>query len=209
MEEAEFERNISVLLNANVVSSNQIGGITAHSINAGAIYLGSSPPRHATDRKNAAIERMWQSIVGLKRELAAVVMADDVLTRPELVEGFEGRGDNFIFDSLHFLRDRHALTRILQVTGITEIENERPFVTARQYELYTAVYALLARSALLITLSFKDGSYRDWRHDSLIERNLQNSLSKAQFDALRSEKRYTLSSTLEWLLSAFLREAQQ
>lgn len=209
MDEMELERNIRVLLNANVLSSGQTGGITAHSISAGAIYLGSPPPRHTTDRQNAAIEKMWQSIVGLKRELAAVVVADQVLTSSELAEGFAGRSDNFLFDSLQFLRDPHAVTRILQASGINEAENERPFVSARQYELYTAAYALLARSALLITLSFKDGTYRDWRDDSLVARNLQTILPKVQLENLRSGESYTISSVIELFLSAFLGAGRQ
>ena len=203
---------VQYLIDQSVRVDVNIGGITAKTINAGTINLNTSntasSPKVTTERRGKAIEVYWNVIVKLRSEFSSVLIADQVLTPIEFNACFSGYDSNVFFEGISGFESSYNVLNIISNSGASDAEKERPFVSIRQYLLYSAMHIVLLRSALMISQSFSLGRYVNWREDELIERKLREVLSANVLAELRLQNGYCLNAILNVLAGEFIEENQ-
>ena len=171
--------------NENVSSIGQSGGLTAHTINAGSINLhhtnstGSAPRQQ---RQVQAIEKIWQTICNLNKELGMVIFVDSVLISEEMDAYFRGNQANPFMDQLHGLSEETSVLERMLAAGVDDVAKERPFVSHRLWSVFFVIQAIFGRTGLLVTNSFKKARLRDWREDDVLSKQLRTLLSSGQIE---------------------------
>jgi hypothetical protein len=194
-----------MLIDQSVRSHNQSGGITAHTVNLHA------PPSSgvAETRTSKAIEALWERIGKLKREFNEPVFVDIVLTQEELRACFESGDTNPFFTSLAPYAPLEMIVRKFRESVGPDAESERPFVSARLYNLFFALQAVVMRAAMLIHLSFSKRRFQDWREDEGIDQHVRSVFTGEEVSRMKSMPGYSLHAIIAAMEAAFVVEADK
>jgi len=197
-------------LTQSVTNIGQSGGFSAHTVNASAITFQSAPSTsHLThQRQIEAVERLWQVLRNLSHEFSSVVFIDTILLPSEL-EAFFREGENGqIADCLgEYADDRNLALRKLASAGANDADSERPFVTNRVWSVFFVLRAIYARAAILVTISYKERKFSNWRTDTGCDQLLRAILPAKAVDHAKSQAIGGLRNAIESLESQFLAEA--
>jgi len=193
----------------NVSSTGQIGGLSAHTVNASTITVhNASPVSQAThSRQIQAIEHLWQVVLALRNEFRLLTFIDTVLLPTEIDAYFKDNDANSIMDAVVEYRDQRLVLRKLASAGADVADKERPFVNHRLWSVFFVIQGLYARTALLLTNSFKERRFVNWRDDGGCEQLLRAVLSAQSIDHLKGLQTHGLQTAIDILERQFLAEA--
>ena len=144
-----------------------------------------------------AIENLWQEIIRLKREFAALVAIEDLLTEEELYQAFQNSGENKNDKIDEIVKDYSTYEQITNkldniaagypgghiaigsATVPYPAENSRLFVDEDIYRMYETIVAIYGRLAYLLTQKPLEGKRLNWKDDLLIQNIIEKGLKKA------------------------------
>lgn len=192
----------------SVTNIGQSGGLSAHTVNASTITVQSAPSTsHLTQRRIQSVEHLWQVVHNLSSEFSLVVFVDTILTPSELDAYFrEGTHAQFA-DCIRECADMNFPARKLASAGANDATKERPFVTNRLWSIFFVLQGLYARTALLLTNSYKESRFVDWRTDSGCDQLLRAILPAQAVEHAKGQPFGGLRTAVDLLESQFLAEA--
>jgi hypothetical protein len=192
----------------SVSNVGQSGGLSAHTVHAHTITFQTG---HATDprqqRHMQAVEALWQTCRNLRMEFGDLITVDTVLLPSEINDFLRGGINNSLTDSIRkYKHERTGLDK-LNLAKAHEVESERPFVSQRLWSVMFILRAVYGRIAYLFYKSFREGSYQNWRDDSVIDQQLRSILPSRVVDQVKKQQVYGLQTAIDVLEDRFLAEA--
>jgi hypothetical protein len=193
----------------SVANIGQSGGLSAHTVKDSNITVQSAPSTaHLThQRQIKAVERLWKVVRNLSSEFSPVIFVDAVLTPSELDAYFSEGQHARIADCIREYADMNVPLRKLATAGPNDAAKERPFVTNRLWSIFFVLQGLYGRTALLLTNSYKEGRFVDWRTDSGCDQLLRAILPAQVVEYAKGQAIGGLRTAIESLESQFLAEA--
>ena len=200
---------VAELFMQSVTNVGQSGGLSAHTVNASTITVQGGPSTsHLTrQRQIQGIEHLWRVVRTLSSEFGLVVFIDTILTSQELDAYFRGREHADVADCLREYADMSVALRKLVSTGANEAARERPFVTHRLWSIFFVLQAMYGRTALLVSNSYKEHRFVDWRKDNGCDQLLRAILPAQVVEHARRQEIGGLRAAIDGLESQFLAEA--
>lgn len=194
------------LLVKSVANIGQSGGISAHTVNASTITVQSGPStgQLTHQRQIQAVERLWQIVRNFSSEFSLVVYVQVILVPEELDAYFREGKYAHIADCVREYADMNICIRKFSSSGANDAANERPFVTQRLWSVFCTLQAIYGRSALLLSNSYKERKFKDWRSDSGCDQLLGAVLPT---QAVEHAKEQGLKIAIDYLENQFLAEA--
>ena len=153
------------------------------------------------------MEALCKTVLELKKEFSDVTAVDSNLAASELDECFRGKRDNHIFGTLQRYKKPPHVAQTLQHIIPDNVEDCRLYVSDRLWEIYSTLLTLHGRTAMLITMSFKDKRLNDWRADGSLNGTLRKSLDPGPIDAAKRMQIGGLNALIKELENKFRREA--
>lgn len=193
----------------SVTNIGQSGGLSAHTVNASTITVHSAlSTGHLTrQRQIQAIEQLWQVVRSLNSEFSLAIFVDTVLTASELDAYFTKREHAQIADCIREYADMNVPLRKFASAGANEAGRERPFVTNRLWSIFFVLQGLYGRTSLLLSSSYKENRFINWRVDSGCDQLLRAILPAHVVAHAKAQTTGGLATAIEYLESAFLTEA--
>ena len=193
----------------SVSNIGQSGGLSAHTVNASAITVQSAPSTsHLTrQRQIQAVEHLWQVLRNLSSEFGLVVFVDTILTPSELEAYFREGKYARVADCIREYADMNLPLRKFASAGANDAAKERPFVTNRLWSVFFVLQGLYGRAALLLTNSYKESRFVNWRADSGCDQLLRAILPAQAVDHAKGQPTGGLRTAIDSLESRFLAEA--
>lgn len=191
-----------------VTNIGQSGGVSAHTVNASTITVQSAPSTSylTHQRQLEAIEHLWQVVRNLRTEFSLAVFVQTILTIQELDAYFkDGRNDQ-IADCVREYADMNVAVRKLASAGTNEAAKERPFVSHRLWSVFFVLQEMYGRTALLLTNSYKERKFLNWRTDSGCDQLLRAILPAQAVDHAKGQEIGGLQIAIDYLESQFLAE---
>ena len=157
-------------------------------------------------KKIAAVEKLWQEIMRLKREFAALVAIELILTEEELYQAFQNCGDNRsdkIDEIVKAYVSHEQITNKLDntTTGNSGAEiavtlGSAPypmaesliFVTEDMHRIYGAIVRVYGRLGFLLTQKPSKGERPNWRDDPMIHNLIDTVLSNGAWKIIKKQK---------------------
>lgn len=192
----------------SVTNIGQSGGLSAHTVNASTITLQSAPSTsHLTNRQIQAVEYLWQVVCNLSSEFSLVVFVDNILTPSELDAYFTEGEYAQIADCIREYADMNVPLRKFASAGANDAAKERPFVTNRLWSIFFVLHGLYGRTSLLLTNSYKESRFINWRTDSGCDQLLRAILPAQVIEHAKGQAIGGLRTAIGSLESEFLAEA--
>lgn len=201
---------IAISLQQNVSTVGQAGGLSAHTVHANSITVQAAAEAGnglLNNRQIQAVENLWQILRRLSAEFSSVVFVDTILLPKEMNAYFIGADDHPMMDTILEFRDMRSAVNKISASGGDNATAERPFVSQRLWSIYFVIQALYGRSALMLTNSFKQERYVDWRSDSGCDQLLRAVLPAHIVEHVKSLQVSGLRSAIDYLEDQFLTEA--
>lgn len=192
----------------SVMNIGQSGGLAAHTVNASTITVQSAPStNHLTRRQIQAVEHLWQVVRKMSSEFSPAVFIDTILTPSELDVYFREGEYAQVADCIRDFADMNLPIRKLCSAGADDADKERPFVTSRLWSIFFVLRGLYGRIAFLLTTSYKESRFVNWRTDSGCDQLLRAILPAQAVEQAKGHKVGGLRSAIDALESQFLAEA--
>lgn len=193
----------------SVTNTGQSGGLSAHTVNASTITVQSAPSTsHLTrQRQIQAVEHLWQVVRNLNNEFSLVVFVDAMLTPPDLDAYFRTREYAHIVDCIREYADMNLSLRKFSSAGADGADKERPFVTNRLWSIFFVLRGLYGRTAFLLSNSYKEGRFVNWRTDGGCDHLLRAILPAQAIEHAKGQAIGGLRTAIDSLESQFLAEA--
>jgi hypothetical protein len=200
---------VAELFIQSVTNVGQSGGLSAHTVNASTITVQSAPSKnHLThQRQIQAVEHLWQVVRALNSEFGSAVFVDTILTPSELDAYFSEGKYPQIADCIREYADMNFSLRKLTSAGANDADKERPFVTHRLWSIFFILRGFYCRIALLLTTSYKEGKFVNWRTDGGCEQLLRAILPAQAVEKIKGQAIGGLQTAIDALESQFLSEA--
>ena len=200
---------VAQLFVQSVTNVGQSGGLSAHTVNASTITVQSAPSTsHLThQRQIQAVEHLWQVVRNLSSEFSLAIFVDTILTPEELDAYFKNPEYDHIADCVREYADMNLALRKFVSAGCNEAANERLFVTHRLWSVFFILQAIYGRTALLLTNSYKERRFLDWREDRGCDQHLRAILPAQAVEHAKGQKMGGLRTAIDYLESQFLAEA--
>lgn len=192
-----------------VTNVGQSGGLSAHTVHASTITVQSGPSTsHLThQRQIQAVEHLWQVVRTLSSEFGLVVFVDNIFTSQELNAYFKTGEYAHVVDCIREYADMNVSLRKFASAGANEAYKERPFVTHRLWSVFFVLQAIYGRTSLLLTNSYKERRYVNWREDNGCDQLLRAILPAQTVDHAKRLEIGGLRIAIEYLENQFLAEA--
>jgi hypothetical protein len=110
-------------------------------------------------------------------------------------------------DCVREYADVNMAVQKMETAGVPDAAKERPFVSHRLWSVFFVLEAIYARSALLLTNSFKEGKLMNWREDTGCDQLLRAILPAQTVDHIKGLQIGGLRSAIDHLENQFLAEA--
>ncbi len=146
----------------------------------------------AMERKLAAIDRLWQSLIRFRASLPPILGFMDILT----VDEYKGARNHPTFRQL---TGEMSSDKIIAMSA-HGAEDVRPFVGEYIWSLFFSYRAILLRVALLVTWGRDDAEKIEWFKDEATRQVIQAVLTPEEmtaFDNLQFQKIFWLQRQLE------------
>ena len=193
----------------SVSNVGQSGGLSAQTVNASTITVQSAQPTsHLThQRQIEAVERIWQVLKKLESEFSSIVFVDTILTPQELDALFRDRQHSQIAAYVGEYADETIALRKFENAGANLVASERPFVTHRLWSVFFILKAIYGRTALLLSNSFRERRFVNWREDSGCDELLRSILPAHAVENAKGQLCYGLRTAIDYLENQFIAEA--
>ena len=155
-----------------------------------------------------AVKALWATILNVKADFGGIITFDSVFLAEEMDEEFKkqdksGRVLDFVrstdAEAKHFALAKKHLEM--------EMDVHRLFCGDRLWLIFYVYRAIMGRFSLLITYSFEQSKYKDWRKDKPGQQLLEAVLPKADVAALFASQNAGLHNLFGRLEAEFLHEA--
>lgn len=207
-DDATAEQSAILLVNNNVTTINQTGGIAATTVNQ--TFNVHQPKGGNTSRVSAAIEKLWQAAIAIDREFNEVMLVDTILKGEEIDQII--KGDDSFKEFGEIVRKYSNLSYVNQKMmkfANDETEEQKIFVPKNIWILFFTHRAIIMRHAYSLHLSFKEGAYRDWRRDDFFKQIVLAVVSPADFEVYRQYVIGGLRGLLNFIEEVWRREVQK
>jgi len=154
-----------------------------------------------------ATEDLWRVLLQLGRLFSTVIFVDTVLLAKEIDAAIRRDDQNSLVQTAKDFQNRDTIVLKFQQAGANDADKDRIFVSPRLWLLFFVIRAVYARAALLMSVSFKEKSYRDWRQDDVLVKLLTNVVPDKVVSEMRQLPCGGLQNLIRHLESAFLAEA--
>jgi hypothetical protein len=193
----------------SVTNIGQSGGLSAHTVNTSTITVQSVPSAsHLTlQRQMQAVEHLWQVVRNLSSEFSLVVFVDTILTPSELDAYFTEGEYAHIADCIREYADMNVPLRKFASAGANDAAKERPFITNRLWSIFFVLQGLYGRTSLLLTNSYKESRFINWRTDRGCDQFLRAILSAQFVEHAKGQAVGGLRTAIDSLEGEFLAEA--
>jgi hypothetical protein len=193
----------------SVTNIGQSGGLSAHTVNASTITVQSAPETShlMRQRQIEAVEHLWRVVRNLSSEFGLAVFVDSILTSSELDTYFREGEHAQIADCIREYADRNLPLRKLASAGADDADKERPFVTNRLWSVFFVLRGFYGRTSLLLTNSYKESRFVNWRTDSGCDQLLRAILPAGAVEHAKEQAIGGLRTAIDSLESQFLAEA--
>ncbi|TBD04569.1 hypothetical protein ELH21_09275 [Rhizobium leguminosarum] len=200
---------VAVSFVQNVANIGQSGGLSAHTVNTSSITVHSAPSGNhlVCQRQIAAIENLWRIIQNFSREFSALILIDSILVPSEIDEYFRGRDNINLMEILDEYRKQMQAIHKMSQAGSDDAGNEKPFVTQRLWSIFFVIQGIYGRTALLLTNSFKERKFVDWRNDHGCDQLLRAVLAAQSVEQVKNLQMNGLRTAIDLLEGHFLAEA--
>jgi hypothetical protein len=182
LSEKEAEHGARTLTTRSATSVGQSGGVTAHTINNYNMSdTAQSSPVLA--RKLQAAEALWQMMVKLRDAFSDLMFVESVLLPKEIDELMKGnQKSGRILIHISDYTNENAVTDKFKSIDAMGSEREKIFVCEKMWAVFFAYRAFIGRLGYLLTRSFAERSYQDWRSDKGIQAILEPVVPHYIFD---------------------------
>jgi hypothetical protein len=201
LSETEAAHAAPLFIDNSVMSVGQSGGVTA-----GTVVLPQSDPIIQT-RRLQAVEKIWQILQAMRGEFTDAVFLDQVLVPNEIDERIKSGQFEPPFASINNYRRADIVAHKFINAKTKDATSERPFVSPRVWGILYVLNGLYGRSGLLLSLSFKEGKYKNWRDDAPLDHLLRAVLPSVTVDQAKAKLFGGLHDLIEQLEHRFLQEA--
>jgi hypothetical protein len=193
----------------SVTSIGQSGGLSAHTVNASTITVQSAPDTGHLMRKRQieAVEHLWRVVRNLSSEFCLAVFVDSILTSSELDAYFREGEHAQVADCIREYTDTNLPLRKIASAGADDADKERPFVTNRLWSVFFILRGFYGRTALLLTNSYKESRFVNWRTDSGCDQLLRAILPAGAVELAKGQSIGGLRTAIDSFESQFLAEA--
>jgi hypothetical protein len=189
-----------------VSSEGQIGGITAHQINARDISVTNAQVIDPVlqRRQLHARENLWNVISTLRSQFSLVLYVDNVFLANELDEFFT---DGKRADALNVIAEyRHRGIAADKMSSV-DPDKDRPFIPHNLWSIVYTIRAFYGRAAILLHWSFEKRSYQDWRADNGMDQILRSLIPAHLVDEVKKRTFGGLTVAVDYLQNKFLADA--
>lgn len=193
----------------SVANVGQSGGLSAHTVNASSITVQSAPSGNpfTHHRQIAAVENLWQVLRNFASEFSSVIFIDTILLPQEIDSYLKGEDNNSLMEAVVEYSDPQLAIMKMTNAGGNDAAKDRPFVSHRLWSVFFVIQAIYGRTALLLTNSFKERRFIDWRNDSGCDQLLRAVLPGQSVGHVKSLQMNGLRTAIDYLESQFLAEA--
>ncbi|RTM03881.1 MAG: hypothetical protein EKK31_17730 [Hyphomicrobiales bacterium] len=201
---------IAISIQQNVSTVGQTGGLSAHTVHATHLTVQAAAGTSGNllnQRQIQAVENLWQILRRFSTEFSMVVFVDTILLPEEMNAYFIGADHLPLMDSILEYRNPQTAIEKMTKAGGDQAAIERPFVSQRLGSIFFVIQAVYGRTGLLLTNSFKEERYIDWRSDSGCDQLLRAVLPARAVEHLKALPANGLRSALDYLEDQFLTEA--
>lgn len=172
------------------------------------------------------MEKIWQEIMRLKREFAALVAIESILTEEELYQAFQNCGDNenekideivkayASHEQIMNKLDNNTTGNFGEEMAVSLGSAPYPmaesliFVTEEMHRIYGAIVRFYGRMGVLLTQQATTGKVSDWRDDHLMHQIINIGLPDGALDIIQNEK-ISIQTLVDLLEGQFIREAKK
>jgi hypothetical protein len=204
----EDDAIVALLIEHSMLSVGQIGGIAANTVNAQNIYFNSETSSATTAKAADAVDTLWRTIIGFRVQFNNILLVDTVHSVEELDAFFKGKSTVGFFDALRSYDSSVHVAIEMQKVLPKDGDMYRLYVTPRLWALYQAIILMIGRSAMLITLSFKERELKRWQDDTIIDQHLRAVLPGPLVDEQKKQETGGLQRLFMLFERAFLEEAR-
>jgi hypothetical protein len=143
----------------------------------------------------------------LSSEFSAVVFVDSIVTPSELDTYFRQGEHAHIADFIGEFANMNLCLRKFASAGANDADKERPFVTNHLWAVYFVLQGIYGRTSLLLTNSYKERRFVNWRTDSGCDQLLRAILPAQVVERAKGQESGGLRTAIEYLEIQFLAEA--
>jgi hypothetical protein len=203
----QIDQIVRGLIDQSVSSVGQSGGLTAHTVRADTINIVHGTNQASDPERAQAIKTLWNALVGLKSAFSDVLFTDGILLSSELDECFRGKATNAFFQNINHYSQQMYVAKMMQDHLPPHAERYRILITPRLWALYQVALLLYGRSAMLLTLSFKQKKLNDWRQDDILTSSLLSVFPQTFVEECKQGNIGGLIRIVSSLETAFLQES--
>jgi hypothetical protein len=199
--ENDAARAAPLFIDTSIVSVGQSGGVTA-----GTVVLPPSDPV-VQRRRLQAVEKLWHILQAIRGEFTDAVFLDQVLVSEEIDERIKIGQFEPPFASINNYRRADIVAQKFVNAKTNGAISERPFVSPQVWGVMHVLHALYGRSGLLLSLSFKERKYKNWRDDDPLDHLLRAALPGVTVDQAKAKPFGGLHDLIEQLEYRFMQQA--
>jgi len=159
----------------------------------------------AQEKKVSAIEELWGTILDFRNFFGPCVLFYDILTPKEYLSASQKGNFSFLFR-----KEFHTMLNQKLVTS--KIEEHRPFLGEKIWNLFTALRTFEGRISLSLILNHNKGELNesaDWRKDRYTMTLLENTLSDSEIKRVKSMSDSATSTVINLIELKILNEVSQ
>jgi len=172
------------------------------------VDLLSATNSHLQPEVIETVKTLWNLIVTMKGTFGPLVTCDQVFLPTEIAEAFKNEAEHkSIIQFLEPYRD--DATMPMQNGAVLEpgLDRHRLFCGDRLWLIFFAIRAIYMRTSMLVSVSFKEHEYRDWRKDGGVKQLLGAALKPDVVAQVTGRETGGLSLAVDQLEAEFLHEA--
>ena len=143
----------------------------------------------------------------IEEEFSDVTLVDSNLPASELDQCFRGKRDIGDLAGASTISKTTSCRSNIATDHTADVEDSRLYVSDRLFDIYSTLLTLHGRTAMLITMSFKDKRLYDWRTDGSLNGTLRKSLDAGPIEAAKRMPLGGIKALIAELESQFQREA--
>lgn len=195
----------AMLIDKSVTTTNQSGGLAAQVVNAGTIHISNVA---GEDRTAKAVERLWNILLGLRKEFSDVTLIETILIPDELSKYFKGDWSHDLLSTIRIYADQQTIISKMERAGYDHASKERTAITPRLWSIFSCLLAMYGRVGALYTYSFKKREYQNWRADPGIDQHLRSILPARGVDTIKADPNIGMQQLMGMLENLFLEVAR-
>jgi hypothetical protein len=160
-------------------------------------------------RMIAATDRMWNSMLGIRKSFGDVMFIDTIALPKELEDAFANGSWPKLLAPLYDYRDERHVTMKIMENNVDDLAKDRLFIGDRLWLIYYVFSGVHFRMGLLLHRSFATGKYNGWRDDDGIRQLLNAVLSEALVKPAFSRELSMMPNIIATLEAEFLKEGMR